>query len=87
MVYKPQMEPPDAETDELFREQTKDRIPDLEAVFSVHPPSGVLAPAQTMDFKATFAPPLVCSITSSSSDRVQAVRVSIIICYANFKNH
>ncbi|XP_041367117.1 deleted in lung and esophageal cancer protein 1-like [Gigantopelta aegis] len=59
MVYKPQMQPPDMEADEVAREQPEDRIPDLDAVFSVHPPSGTLAPDQTMDFKATFAPPVL----------------------------
>ena len=59
MVYKPVMEPPGLEVDEDAEHPPEDRIPDLEAVFSVHPPSGVLGAGQGMEFKATFAPPVV----------------------------
>lgn len=35
------------------------RAMDAESVFSVHPPSGFLPPDEEMEFKVTFAPPVV----------------------------
>jgi hypothetical protein len=37
----------------------KDKVPDVDSVFSVHPPNGTLPPAAEMEFKITFAPPVV----------------------------
>ncbi|XP_061179869.1 deleted in lung and esophageal cancer protein 1-like isoform X2 [Saccostrea echinata] len=53
MIYKPDM----TDTDEL--DKKPDRVPDVDSVFSVHPPSGMLPPAKDMEFKITFAPPVV----------------------------
>jgi hypothetical protein len=53
VIYKPDM----TETDEL--DKKADRVPDVDSVFSVHPPSGILPPADEMEFKITFAPPVV----------------------------
>ncbi|XP_056008414.1 deleted in lung and esophageal cancer protein 1-like isoform X2 [Ostrea edulis] len=53
MIYKPDM----TDTDELDRKS--DRVPDVDSVFSVHPPSGMLPPTAEMEFKITFAPPVV----------------------------
>lgn len=69
MVYKPQMPkempvkleevegapPPQS----LVRDPEEDRVPELDSVFSVYPPSGILEPAEVADFKVTFAPPVV----------------------------
>uniref|UniRef100_A0A8W8MX88 Deleted in lung and esophageal cancer protein 1 n=1 Tax=Magallana gigas TaxID=29159 RepID=A0A8W8MX88_MAGGI len=53
MIYKPDM----TDVDEL--DKKPDRVPDVDSVFSVHPPSGMLPPAKEMEFKITFAPPVV----------------------------
>nr|XP_022304299.1 deleted in lung and esophageal cancer protein 1-like isoform X2 [Crassostrea virginica] len=53
MIYKPDM----TDTDEL--DKKPDRVPDVDSVFSVHPPSGMLPPTKEMEFKITFAPPVV----------------------------
>jgi hypothetical protein len=53
-IYKPDMsEPEDPEG------KKKDKVPDVDSVFSVHPPNGTLPPAAEMEFKITFAPPVV----------------------------
>ncbi|KAK7110848.1 deleted in lung and esophageal cancer protein 1-like isoform X2 [Littorina saxatilis] len=70
MVYKPQMprELPKEinEVEGEFpppqgpqRDPEEDRVPELDSVFSVNPPSGILGPAETAEFKLTFAPPLI----------------------------
>ena len=58
MMYKPQFDSPGAESPN----KKYDRVPDVDSVFSVHPPTGVLPPAETMEFKITYAPPVVCAL-------------------------
>ncbi|KAL8567948.1 hypothetical protein ACOMHN_029123 [Nucella lapillus] len=70
MVYKPQMPkepvidisevegeapPPQGPT----RDPEEDRAPELDSVFSVHPSSGILEPAENAEFRVTFAPPVI----------------------------
>nr|KAG5714264.1 hypothetical protein BaRGS_018481 [Batillaria attramentaria] len=67
MVYKPQMPRPKFPSDEDVlpvppnptRDPEEDRVPELDSVFSVHPQSGVLMPAETAEFRVTFAPPVI----------------------------
>lgn len=59
MVYKPII---DASTLLCeYNEPTShaERAVETNGVFSVHPPSGVLKPSETVVFKVTFAPPKV----------------------------
>ncbi|KAL5006767.1 hypothetical protein ScPMuIL_015573 [Solemya velum] len=51
----------------------QDRVSDVDSVFSVHPPSGLLSPAQKMEFKVTFAPPLVDEFHSTLHMLLQQV--------------
>ncbi|XP_033743778.1 deleted in lung and esophageal cancer protein 1-like isoform X2 [Pecten maximus] len=54
MIYKPEMK------EELIEGQRKIvRAQDVDSVFSVHPPTGNLPPSGDMEFRVTFAPPLV----------------------------
>jgi len=55
MIYKPHFDSPGADADNKHYE----RVPDVDSVFSVHPPTGVLPPKETMEFKITYAPPVV----------------------------
>ncbi|XP_052802383.1 deleted in lung and esophageal cancer protein 1-like isoform X2 [Mya arenaria] len=55
MIYKPQFDSPGAGS----AARHYDRVPDVDSVFSVHPPTGVLPPNERMDFKITYAPPVV----------------------------
>ncbi|XP_053374594.1 deleted in lung and esophageal cancer protein 1-like isoform X2 [Mercenaria mercenaria] len=55
MIYKPQFDSPGSDT----VSKKYDRVPDVDSVFSVHPPTGVLPPAESMEFKITYAPPVV----------------------------
>ncbi|XP_076461366.1 deleted in lung and esophageal cancer protein 1-like isoform X2 [Babylonia areolata] len=70
MVYKPQMpkEPVKALTELVgeapppqgpTRDPEDDRVPELDSVFSVHPPNGVLELSATTEFRVTFAPPVI----------------------------
>ncbi|KAK3588190.1 hypothetical protein CHS0354_012251 [Potamilus streckersoni] len=60
MIYKPQFDSPGSES----AQRKYDRVPDVDSVFSVHPPSGYLTAAEKMEFKITFAPPAVSSFHS-----------------------
>lgn len=62
MIYKPDM----TDVDEL--DKKPDRVPDVDSVFSVHPPSGMLPPAKEMEFKITFAPPVVSYLQCTLKD-------------------
>ncbi|CAC5401955.1 unnamed protein product [Mytilus coruscus] len=53
-IYKPDMSDP-----EEMEGRKIDRVPDVDSVFSVHPPNGTLPPAGQIEFKITFAPPIV----------------------------
>ena len=55
MIYKPQFDSPGS--DSISKKY--DRVPDVDSVFSIHPPTGVLPPAENMEFKITYAPPIV----------------------------
>ncbi|KAL4222937.1 Deleted in lung and esophageal cancer protein 1 [Mactra antiquata] len=55
MIYKPQFDSPGS--DNVCKKY--DRVPDVDSVFSVHPPTGVLPPDEPMEFKITYAPPIV----------------------------
>ncbi|XP_060555800.1 deleted in lung and esophageal cancer protein 1-like isoform X2 [Ruditapes philippinarum] len=55
MIYKPQFDSPGSDA----ASKKYDRVPDVDSVFSVHPPTGVLPPAESMEFKITYAPPVV----------------------------
>lgn len=55
MIYKPQFDSPGSES----VNKKYDRVPDVDSVFSVHPPTGVLPPDESMEFKITYAPPVV----------------------------
>ena len=55
MIYKPQFDSPGSNS----ASKKYDRVPDVDSVFSIHPPSGVLPPAEQMEFKITYAPPIV----------------------------
>ncbi|XP_052246606.1 deleted in lung and esophageal cancer protein 1-like isoform X3 [Dreissena polymorpha] len=55
MIYKPQFDSPGANS----ASRRYDRVPDVDSVFSVHPPTGVLPPMEQMEFKITYAPPVV----------------------------
>jgi hypothetical protein len=70
MVYKPQMpferpKPLDEYEDEappigvVTRDPEEDRVPEVDSVFSIQPPNGILEPAQAAEFRITFAPPVV----------------------------
>ncbi|XP_069130810.1 deleted in lung and esophageal cancer protein 1-like isoform X4 [Argopecten irradians] len=54
VIYKPDMK-----EEEIDGQRKIVRAPDVDSVFSVHPPSGNLPPAGDMEFRITFAPPLV----------------------------
>ncbi|XP_060064823.1 deleted in lung and esophageal cancer protein 1-like [Ylistrum balloti] len=55
MIYKPEMK--EEEDNEGQRKVV--RVQDVDSVFSVHPPTGNLPPAGDLEFRVTFAPPLV----------------------------
>ena len=55
MIYKPQFDSPGSNS----ASKKYDRVPDVDSVFSIHPPTGVLPPAEQMEFKITYAPPIV----------------------------
>lgn len=55
MIYKPQFESSGAD----LVSRKYDHVPDVDSVFSVHPPTGVLPACETMEFKITYAPPVV----------------------------
>ena len=55
MIYKPQFDSPGSDS----ANKKYDRVPDVDSVFSIHPPTGVLPPAEQMEFKITYAPPIV----------------------------
>lgn len=61
MIYKPQFDSPGADS----AARKYDRVPDVDSVFSVHPPTGVLPAAESMEFKITYAPPVVCLYSST----------------------
>lgn len=67
-IYKPDMsEPEDPEG------KKKDKVPDVDSVFSVHPPNGTLPPAAEMEFKITFAPPVMNEFHSVLHMQLQQV--------------
>ncbi|KAK3108686.1 hypothetical protein FSP39_013370 [Pinctada imbricata] len=53
MIYKPDM----TDSDDLDRKN--ERVPDVDSVFSVHPPTGTLPADGEIEFRVTFAPPVV----------------------------
>ncbi|XP_021361346.1 deleted in lung and esophageal cancer protein 1-like isoform X1 [Mizuhopecten yessoensis] len=55
MIYKPEMK----EEVDLEGQKKVVRAQDVDSVFSVHPPTGNLPPAGDIEFRVTFAPPLV----------------------------
>ena len=55
MIYKPQFDSPGADDGKRKYE----RVPDVDSVFSVHPPTGILPPNEITEFKITYAPPVV----------------------------
>lgn len=63
MVYKPIMPKSgpcdDEKSTELqpFQQDVEDRVPDMEAAFSVFPNNGILQPSEIAQFRVTFAPP------------------------------
>ncbi|RUS82779.1 hypothetical protein EGW08_009443 [Elysia chlorotica] len=64
MVYKPIMPktgpcnpPQEPSKVHLNRQQEEDRVPDMEAAFSVFPNNGILQPSEIAQFRVTFAPP------------------------------
>lgn len=69
-IYKPQMTrdiPPPMDEIEgeaplmtaVIRDPEEDRVPEVDSVFSVQLPNGVLEPLKSVDFKITFAPPVI----------------------------
>ena len=61
MIYKPQFDSPGSNS----ASKKYDRVPDVDSVFSIHPPTGVLPPAEQMEFKITYAPPIVSFLVVS----------------------
>ena len=61
MIYKPQFDSPGSNS----ASKKYDRVPDVDSVFSIHPPTGVLPPAEQMEFKITYAPPIVSYLVVS----------------------
>ena len=61
MIYKPQFDSPDSKS----ASKKYDGVPDVDSVFSIHPPTGVLPPAEQMEFKITYVPPIVSSLVDS----------------------
>ncbi|WAQ94358.1 DLEC1-like protein, partial [Mya arenaria] len=54
-----------------------DRVPDVDSVFSVHPPTGVLPPNERMDFKITYAPPVVDKFHMPPFTDVTALEIEV----------
>ncbi|XP_071158552.1 deleted in lung and esophageal cancer protein 1-like isoform X2 [Mytilus edulis] len=67
-IYKPDMSEP-----EEMEGRKIDRVPDVDSVFSVHPPNGTLPPAGQIEFKITFAPPIVNEFHSVLHMQLQQV--------------
>ena len=61
MIYKPQFDSPGSNS----ASKKYDRVPDVDSVFSIHPPTEVLPPAEQMEFKITYAPPIVSYLVVS----------------------
>ena len=61
MIYKPQFDSPGSNS----ASKKYDRVPDVDSVFSIHPPTGVLPQAEQMEFKITYAPPIVSYLVVS----------------------
>ena len=61
MIYKPQFDSPGSNS----ASKKYERVPDVDSVFSIHPPTGVLPPAGQMEFKITYAPPIVSYLVVS----------------------
>ena len=73
MVYKPIMpktgpcEPQNSLEVQPSNQQEEDRVPDMEAAFSVFPNNGILQPSETAQFRVTFAPPNVSGLSFNGS--------------------
>ncbi|XP_071102579.1 deleted in lung and esophageal cancer protein 1-like [Haliotis cracherodii] len=64
LTYKPHLNPPDTEALDAENAGPRDRIPDLDTAFSVSPNNGMVPADEKMEFKVTFAPPMLNSFHS-----------------------
>ena len=86
MIYKPQFDSPGADS----AARKYDRVPNMDSVFSVHPPTGVLPPCESMEFKMTYAPPVVRLIDGRTQHMVlvgNTNRQNSISLLKHSKNH
>ena len=54
-------------------QQEEERVPDMEAAFSVFPNNGILQPSETAQFRVTFAPPNVGDAFVSNLTKFEVV--------------